>query len=52
MDADTHRFLFKEETINRVCDVGVLNYLKITGLRVGLLLNLKYAKLQQGRVVL
>ena len=30
----------------------ILNYLKITGLRVGLLLNFKYAKLQWERVVL
>jgi len=30
----------------------ILNYLKITGLRVGLLLNFKYPKLQWERVVL
>lgn len=30
----------------------ILNYLKITGLRVGLILNFKYAKLQWERVVL
>jgi GxxExxY protein len=30
----------------------ILNYLKITGLRVGLILNFKYAKLQWGRIAL
>ncbi|MBU0664515.1 MAG: GxxExxY protein [Proteobacteria bacterium] len=30
----------------------ILNYLKITGLRVGLVLNFKYAKLHWDRVVL
>ena len=30
----------------------IINYLKITGLRVGLLLNFKYAKLEWQRVVL
>ena len=30
----------------------ILNYLKITGLRVGLILNFKYAKLHWERVVL
>ena len=30
----------------------ILNYLKITGLRVGMILNFKYAKLQWERIVL
>lgn len=30
----------------------IINYLKITGLRVGLLLNFKHAKLEWGRIVL
>ena len=43
------------KTIERITDheIGqVLNYLKITGLRVALILNFKYAKLQWKRVVL
>lgn len=43
------------KTIDRITNHEkgqILNYLKITGLRVGLLLNFKYAKLQWERVVL
>lgn len=43
------------KTIERITshEIGqMLNYLKITGLRVGLLLNFKYAKLQWKRVAL
>jgi len=43
------------KTVDRITDheMGqILNYLKITGLPVGLILNFKYAKLQWKRVVL
>ena len=43
------------KTIDRITDheVGkMLNYLKITGLQVGLLINFKHAKLEWKRVVL
>jgi len=43
------------KTIEQVSDheIGqVLNYLKIAGLRVGLILNFKYARLQWKRIVL
>jgi GxxExxY protein len=43
------------KTIERITDHEkgqILNYLKITGLRVGLILNFKYAKLQWERLVL
>ncbi len=43
------------KTIKRMTDHEkgqILNYLKITGLRVGLILNFKYAKLQWKRVAL
>ncbi|MBN2308143.1 MAG: GxxExxY protein [Candidatus Hydrogenedentes bacterium] len=43
------------KTIDRITDheIGqMLNYLKITGLRVGLILNFKHAKLEWKRVVL
>ena len=43
------------KTIDRITDHEkgqILNYLKITGLQVGLILNFKYAKLQWERVVL
>lgn len=46
MDTETHGSLFKEETHQQGVRWKCLNYLKITGLRVGLLLNLSYAKLQ------
>ncbi len=43
------------KTIERITDheIGqMLNYLKITGLRVGLIINFKHAKLEWKRVVL
>ena len=43
------------KTIERITDheMGqMLNYLKITGLRLGLIINFKYAKLEWRRVVL
>ena len=43
------------KTIERISDHEkgqLLNYLKITGLRVGLILNFKYAKLQWERLAL
>ncbi len=43
------------KTIERITDHGkgqILNYLKITGLHIGLILNFKYAKLQWERVAL
>ena len=43
------------KTIDRIADHEkgqILNYLKITGLGIGLILNFKYAKLQWDRVVL
>jgi len=43
------------KTIERISDEQrgqILNYLKITGLRVGLLLNFKHAKLEFERLVL
>lgn len=43
------------KTIERITDheIGqILNYLKITGLHVGLILNFSYAKLQWKRIVL
>ena len=43
------------KTIERITEheIGqILNYLKITGLRVGLILNFKYAKLQWKRIIL
>ena len=43
------------KTINQITDHEKgqsLNYLKITGLRVGLILNFKYAKLQWQRMIL
>jgi GxxExxY protein len=43
------------KTIDRITDVErgqILNYLKITGLRVGLILNFKHPKLEWERLVL
>jgi GxxExxY protein len=43
------------KTIDRITDLErgqVLNYLKITGLRVGLILNFKYPRLEWERLVL
>lgn len=43
------------KTIEKITDVErgqILNYLKITGLRVGVILNFKHAKLEWERIVL
>lgn len=43
------------KTIDRITSVEkgqILNYLKICGMRVGLILNFKYPKLQTERVIL
>jgi GxxExxY protein len=43
------------KTIDRITDVErgqILNYLKITGLRVGLILNFKHPKLEWERLIL
>jgi len=43
------------KTIDKITDIEkgqILNYLKITGLKVGLILNFRYPKLQWERVVL
>ena len=47
--------IIETKTIDRITNVErgqVINYLKITGLRVGVILNLKHAKLEWERVVL
>jgi len=49
------KILVDTKTIERITDHEkgqILNYLKITGLRVGLILNFKYAKLQWERLAL
>ena len=55
-DLITHeQVVVDTKVINRICDneIGqIMNYLKITGLRVGLILNFKRAKLEWKRVVL
>jgi GxxExxY protein len=40
------------EKIGNIEKAQIINYLKITGLRVGLLLNFKHAKLEWERIVL
>jgi GxxExxY protein len=43
------------KTIERITDIErgqVINYLKITGLRVGIILNFKHSKLEWERIVL
>ena len=64
MNTDKHRFLYKEETHRIIVDTKVIenigdnemgqmiNYLKITGLKVGLFLNFKHSKLEWERIVL
>ncbi|MFH1158672.1 MAG: GxxExxY protein [Pseudomonadota bacterium] len=63
MDTDEHRcganqiFLFKEDlkTVSQITNYErgqMMNYLKITGLRVGLLLNFLRPKLEWERVAL
>ncbi len=49
------KIVIDTKTIERITDHEkgqILNYLKITGLRVGLILNFKYAKLQYERLAL
>lgn len=49
------RIVVDTKTIDKITNHEkgqILNYLKITGLRVGLILNFKYAKLHWERVVL
>ncbi len=53
MDTNGHELIFKEEVYEIVgCAMEVLNYLKITGLQVGIILNFKQATLEWKRVVL
>ncbi|QFY90727.1 GxxExxY protein [Magnetovirga frankeli] len=50
-----NKIVIDTKTIERITDHEkgqILNYLKITGLRVGLILNFKYAKLQWERLAL
>lgn len=49
------KIIVETKTIDRISDVEsgqVINYLKITGLRVGVILNFKHAKLEWERIVL
>ena len=49
------RIVVETKTIDRITDLGrgqILNYLKITQLRVGLILNFKRPKLEWERLVL
>lgn len=49
------KVIVETKTIDRITDVErgqVINYLKITGLRVGVILNFKQAKLEWERIVL
>lgn len=49
------KVIVETKTIDRITDVEhgqVINYLKITGLRVGVILNFKQAKLKWERIVL
>jgi GxxExxY protein len=49
------QIIVETKTIERITDVErsqVINYLKITGLRVGVILNFKHAKLEWERIVL
>jgi GxxExxY protein len=50
-----NRVVVDTKTIETITDIEIgkmLNYLRITGLKVGLLINFKHAKLQWKRVVL
>lgn len=50
-----HKIVVETKVIEHIGDyeIGqILNYLKITGLKVGLLLNFKRAKLEWKRIVL
>ena len=47
--------IIETKTIDHITDIErgqVINYLKITGLRVGVILNFKHAKLEWERIVL
>lgn len=49
------KVIVETKTIDRITDVErgqIINYLKITGLRVGVILNFKQAKLEWERIVL
>lgn len=60
MDTNEHELLYKNEVFNVTgCAMAVMNklgqmmnYLKITGLRLGLIFNFKHAKLEWRRVIL
>ncbi len=48
------KIVVEAKTVERITDVErgqVINYLKITGIRVGLILNFKHAKLEWERIV-
>ena len=50
-----NKVFVETKTIDRITDVErgqVINYLKITGLRVGVILNFKHSKLEWERIVL
>lgn len=50
-----NQIIVETKTIERITDVErgqILNYLKITGLRVGVILNFKHAKLEWERIIL
>jgi GxxExxY protein len=50
-----NKVVIETKTIDRITNVErgqVINYLKITGLRVGVILNFKHAKLEWERIVL
>ena len=50
-----NKVIVETKTIDRITDVErgqVINYLKITGLRVGVILNFKHSKLEWERIVL
>ena len=50
-----NKVIVETKTIDRITDVErgqVINYLKISGLRVGVTLNFKHAKLEWERIVL
>jgi GxxExxY protein len=49
------KIIVETKTIDRITDIErgqVINYLKITGIRVGVILNFKHAKLEWERIVL
>ena len=50
-----NKVIIETKTIDKITDVErgqVINYLKITGLRVGVILNFKHAKLEWERIIL